>query len=101
MAKKKSKPVEQQLDMESSVVEDSVVEEAVIEEPTVEETRTGTVIKCQCLNVRKEPKAGAKVVATIPCGTIVEICGESSDFYSVSLSNNISGFCMKKFIKTP
>ena len=62
---------------------------------------TGMVIKCAVLNVRKEPSTSSEVITTIKRGDIVEINEtESTDeFYKVITNSDVSGFCMKDFIK--
>lgn len=91
MAKKKTKPVEEQVELEIPAVET----ETVAEEPA-----TGIVANCQKLNVRSEPKATADIVYILDAKAEVEIAGEFGDFYKVSTKKGVSGFCMKKFIKT-
>lgn len=73
--------------------------EEVIE--TVEtEKKTGNVVNCQFLRVRKEPKVGDNVIKEIPVGTNVAILGEAeNEFYHVVTQDGDEGFCMKEFIK--
>ena len=97
MAKKKSKPVEEQMEVETPVTE------AVETEPVKTEVLTGTVFNCQKLNVRKAPKENAEILDTIDAGSVVVIDEQKSvgDFYKIDFAGKITGFCMKKFIKTP
>lgn len=62
--------------------------------PAVEEVKTGTVIGCSRLNIRKAPNANAKILATINKGEIVNICDEVGDFYKIGDKE----YCMKKYI---
>ena len=97
MAKKKAKPVEEQMEIETPVIETAKAE------PVKTDVMTGKVFNCQKLNVRKEPKANAEILGTIDADTVVMIDEEKSvgDFYKIDIIGEISGFCMKKFIKTP
>lgn len=92
--------------LEESVEETPVVLEESIEETEVEEAQVapktiyGTVVNCSMVNVRKEPKKDAEVVATIKRNSTVVIDQEASsnDFYKVCTASGIEGFCMKEFI---
>lgn len=95
---KKEKPAE--------VVEPEVVEEAglstaavitePVKEPETPKTVIGTVINCEKLNIRAEPKIDAKIVGTFFGGQEIEIYLDTStnEFYDVNV-----GYCMKKYIK--
>lgn len=61
---------------------------------TVEEVKTGTVVGCSRLNIRKAPNANAKILATINKGAIVTIQDEVADFYKIGKKE----YCMKKYI---
>ena len=65
-----------------------------------DEVRTGRVFGCAKLNVRKEPKANADILCTIPCHTEIEINVDKStdDFYKVYTASGVEGFCMKTYI---
>lgn len=80
------------------IVNDAVVEtvEAPIETPIVEEVKpkTGVVIGCSKLNVRKAPKTEAKILTTINKGSTVTIHDEIGDFYKIGDKE----YCMKKYI---
>lgn len=75
------------------------VEEVV--ENNIEETTpiTGIVSNCDKLNVRKEASDKADVLTVIKKDTNVVIDKDESPrgWYKVSV-NNISGYCMKKYI---
>lgn len=97
MAKKKATPVDQQMDVETAVVDNAV------ETPVERRVVTGKVFNCSLLNVRKRAKIDSDIVATLNRGTTVTINLDksTSDFYSISTANGINGFCVKNFIKTP
>ena len=82
-------------------IENEVVEtvEEPIETPVVEEikTKTGVVIDCARLNVRKAPKADAKILKTISRGDTVIIHDEVGEFYKIG-NPNATEYCMKKYI---
>ena len=79
-------------------IENEVVEtvEAPVEEPVVEEVKpkTGMVVGCTKLNVRKAPNTNAKVLTTINKGSSVTIHDEVGDFYKIGDKE----YCMKKYI---
>lgn len=60
---------------------------------------TGIVCNCDKLNVRKEPSDKADVLTVIKKDTKVVIDKDESPrgWYKVSV-NNITGYCMKKYI---
>lgn len=61
---------------------------------------TGTVTDCLWLNVRERPDQNSKVVAVISALTQLSVDETLSteDFYKVTTSDGIVGFCMKKYI---
>lgn len=63
--------------------------------------KTGTVVECVKLNVRKGPFADAEIITEINVGSEVQISEKEStkDFYHVYTPTGADGFCMKKFIK--
>ena len=79
-------------------IETEVVEtvEVPVEAPVVEEAKpkTGVVVGCTKLNVRKAPNATAKVLTTIDKGSLVTIHDEVGDFYKIGDKE----YCMKKYI---
>lgn len=79
-------------------IETEVVEtvEAPVEAPVIEEVKpkTGVVVGCTKLNVRKAPNANAKVLTTINKGSSVTIYDEVGDFYKIGDKE----YCMKKYI---
>ena len=89
--------------MSEEIKKDVVVEKNnnVEKQPKVREPRTGVVVDCIKLNVRKSPAADANILAEIPVGTKVQIIDKEStkDFHYVCTETGIDGFCMKKFIK--
>lgn len=80
------------------VIENEVVEtvEEPVEVPVAEEVKpkTGTVIGCTKLNVRKAPRVEAKILTTIDKGATVTILDEVGDFYEIGDKE----YCMKKYI---
>lgn len=72
---------------ESEIINDTVV--------------LGTVFNCAKLNVRKLADKNSDPVAKIDNGDIVKIDMENStnEFYKVLTKTNISGYCVKEFIK--
>ena len=76
----------------------------VVEEPTekVETVKIvkGTVANCSKLNMRKEPKKNATVIAVLAAKTKVEVESNAStdDWYKVITKDGLEGYCMKEFI---
>lgn len=70
---------------------------SVKEEPT---TLFGVVTDCLRLNIRKEPKGDADVIAVITALSKVQVDTENSteEFYKVCTETGIEGFCMKKYV---
>lgn len=102
------------------VVEEPVIEE-VVEEPVVEEVveetteevrdesvdntfirtdKIGIVGNCDKLNVRAEANISSEVISILHAGAEVLINDEKSteDFYNISTSAGIEGFCMRGYI---
>lgn len=70
--------------------------------PETTETVIGTVVRCDCLNVRNKPTKSGDIVAVIPVGKKVTIDLEKSNdlWYGVQLKTGVEGFCMKEYIET-
>lgn len=61
---------------------------------------TGVVTDCLRVAVYKEPRANSGIVKVVTALTRVTVDLEKStdDFYRISTSKGIQGYCMKKFI---
>lgn len=78
-------------------IHDEIIEEIVTEGTT---TVVG-VVNCKKLNVRKQASVKADILTVIDENeevTIHRTETESEEFYRVSTSSGVEGFCMKKFI---
>ena len=62
------------------------------------EVKTGKVINCQLLNVRKRPKRDAEILRVIAKDDEVEILNAAGEFLRVKLSDGTYGFCMSMYI---
>ena len=64
-------------------------------------TKTGTVVKCQFLNIRKFPLETAQVVGIINRGEklMLDMTKFSNDFYKVKTGSGTEGYCKKDFIE--
>lgn len=71
-----------------------VVAEPVVEAPKPK-LKKGVVVKCTKLNVRKAPKADAKILGTLDANTTVTIYDEVGDFYKIGPTEE---YCMKNYI---
>lgn len=60
----------------------------------------GVVTDCICLNVRKQPDIHADVAVVIDALTnvCVDLNTSTEDFYRVTTSDGVEGYCMKKYI---
>ena len=62
------------------------------------EVKTGRVVNCQLLNVRKRPKRDAEILRVIAKDDEVEILNNAGEFLRVKLSDGTYGFCMSTYI---
>ena len=62
------------------------------------EVKTGRVVNCQLLNVRKRPKRDAEILRVISKDDEVEILNTVGEFLRVKLSDGTYGFCMSTYI---
>lgn len=62
------------------------------------EVKTGKVVNCQLLNVRKRPKRDAEILRVIAKDDEVEILNNAGEFLRVKLSDGTYGFCMRMYI---
>ena len=62
------------------------------------EVKTGRVVNCQLLNVRKRPKRDAEILRVIAKDDEVEILNTVGEFLRVKLSDGAYGFCMSTYI---
>lgn len=92
------KPMQEQLQpIPDPVQEPEVPQTPIQEQPPV--IRKGVVI-CERLNVRKGCSKDTDVVSVITKGTIVDIYGETPDWYEIETANGkIKGYCMAQHIE--
>lgn len=80
---------------------EEVIEAVVSETEAVSDDTKGEVHNCLLLNVRSTPTRHGEVVSKLSRGDVVNI--ELSDstelFYRIEGQNNVSGFCMRNFIR--
>ena len=62
------------------------------------EVKTGKVVNCQLLNVRKRPKRDAEILRVISKDDEVEILNTAGEFLKIKLSDGTYGFCMSTYI---
>lgn len=62
------------------------------------EVKTGKVVNCQLLNVRKRPKRDAEILRVIEKDDEVEILNNAGEFLRVKVSDGTYGFCMSMYI---
>ena len=88
--------------MQMSVPESELEAAPAVVEATVapKNLKVGNVTNCTKLNVRAKPDANGHVVTVIDAGSEVEIDLDlsTSEWYKVNTFDNVSGYCMRKFI---
>ena len=91
---------------EEPVLEETIEEvEEIVEEPveTIEEVPEqevkATVIAGK-LNVRKEPNSNAEIVMVVNKNDVFTVLDEVDNYYFIKINDNISGYCVKDFMKT-
>lgn len=89
-----AEPITTELENLNEVIEaETVVEKKV-------KPRHGIVTDCLRLNIRKEPNQNAKVLCevTAMADLVIDEAESTDDFYKVSTSDGIKGFCMKRYV---
>lgn len=73
------------------------VQDAPVEEV---KNRTGHITGCELLNVRRNPDISSPVIAQLTSSDTVMIREKNnvSDFFKVTTTGGVSGYCMKKYI---
>lgn len=79
--------------------------EEIIEEPveTIEELPEQEVkatVTAGKLNVRKEPNSNAEIVMVVNKNDVFTVLDEVDNYYFIKINDNISGYCVKDFMKT-
>ena len=97
MAKKNNREplVEEKFDIKADTEVKEEVEPKKVEIPKPA-TKTGKVIDCERLNVRKGPSTDYEVVSVLKVGTVIEIekVPETKEWYKTN-----DGYVMAKYIK--
>lgn len=89
-----AEPVETVEEMEE-IIEEPV--ETVEEVPEQEVKATVTAGK---LNVRKEPNSNAEIIMVVNKNDVFTVLDEVNNYYFIKINDNISGYCVKDFMKT-
>lgn len=79
--------------------------EEIVEEPveTIEEVPEQDVkatVTAGKLNVRKEPNSNAEIVMVVNKNDVFTVLDEVDNYYFIKINDNISGYCVKDFMKT-
>ena len=93
-----TEPVEEAVEEVTESVEEAVeevVEKAVEPNP---EPKTYGVVNCSKLNVRKGPSIHSNPLCIVESGTKMEIETFNNEWVKVVTPDDVSGYCMKKFI---
>lgn len=88
---------------EPIITETEKLKEITESETVVEkkiEPRHGIVTDCLRLNIRKEPNQNAKVLCEVTAMSdlVIDEAESTEDFYKVSTSDGVKGFCMKRYV---
>lgn len=99
---------QQKVNLEEVINEPEVVEEVEnvqeeVVEPIVEQESIqtiGFVDNCECLRVRKESNIDSEELCIINklSEVVIDLEKSTDDFYKVTTSEGVDGYCMKKFI---
>lgn len=81
-------------DLNNEVIENSQNEENIVS------CTVGFVDNCECLRVRKEPNVDSEELCIINklSEVVIDLDNSTEYFYKVKTSDDIEGYCMKKFI---
>ena len=93
-------PVEETVEEVIEPAEETV-EEAVEEVTEVEEKPTEVAfgkVNCSKLNVRKEPSIHSNPLCIVEYGTRMEISEFNGEWVKILTPDDVSGYCMRKFI---
>lgn len=79
--------------------------EEIVEEPveTIEEVPEQDVkatVTAGKLNVRKEPNSNAEIIMVVNKNDVFTVLDEVDNYYFIKINDNISGYCVKDFMKT-
>ena len=80
-------------------VEETVEEPVEIVEEVPEQEVKATVIAGK-LNVRREPNSNAEIVMVVNKNDVFTVLDEVDNYYFIKINDNISGYCVKDFMKT-
>ena len=80
-------------------VEETVEEPIETIEEVPEQEVKATVIAGK-LNVRKEPNSNAEIVMVVNKNDVFTVLDEVDNYYFIKINDNISGYCVKDFMKT-
>jgi len=99
---------QQKVNLEEVINEPEVVEEVEdvqeeVVEPIIEQEpiqTIGFVDNCECLRVRKESNIDSEELCIINklSEVVIDLEKSTDDFYKVTTSEGVDGYCMKKFI---
>lgn len=92
MAKKKTNPATEVVELEKIEPIETVVEPVPV---------IGTVVGCKRLNVRKKSNIDSVVACTVDVGAelIVDVDQSTPDWYKVVTEAGVKGYCMKKYVR--
>ena len=80
-------------------VEETVEEPVETVEEVSEQEVKATVIVGK-LNVRREPNSNAEIVMVVNKNDVFTVLNEVDNYYFIKINDNISGYCVKDFMKT-
>ena len=79
---------------------DETVEEPVEAIEEVPEQDVKATVTAGKLNVRKEPNSNAEIIMVVSKNDVFTVLDEVDNYYFIKINDNISGYCVKDFMKT-
>lgn len=76
------------------------IEEPVETEEEVPEQEVKAIVTAARLNVRKEPNSDAEIIMIVNKNDVFTVLDEVNNYYFIKINDNISGYCVKDFMKT-
>ena len=79
---------------------DETVEEPVEAIEEVPEQDVKATVTAGKLNVSKEPNSNAEIIMVVSKNDVFTVLDEVDNYYFIKINDNISGYCVKDFMKT-
>lgn len=73
--------------------------EAPKEVPAEKEPTIGVVKDCSKLNIRKKPDGEVVAIVNVKSKLTINDSYKNKDWYKVTTEDNVTGYCIKKYVK--